>query len=123
MLGCNVQIVEGYAKYHFSRCEHRECRVFVKQESGIIPAHEAAPVSAKYRRRFNVGGLCDATVYYFPEKYCEHFIAVATNSSDSTPELDEEWLPYYDNVMGWGFMGEHKNGRLSFLMPFKEYLT
>lgn len=122
LLGCDAQLTGGYAKYRFPRCEHRECRVFVKQESGIIPAHEAAPVSAKYRRRFNVGGLKDATVYYFPEKYCENFITAATNSSDRTPVCDEDWTPIFDPVMGHGFVGEHKNGMLSFLMPFEKYL-
>ncbi|MBO4217419.1 MAG: hypothetical protein J5940_05715, partial [Clostridia bacterium] len=120
LLGCDALMVDGYAKYGFSRCEHRECRVFVRQKDGIIPAHEAAPVSEKYRRRFNVGGLKDATVYYFPEKYCERFIAVATNSADRTPILDGDWTPVYDKIMGWGFKGEHKNGKLSFLMPFEK---
>lgn len=122
LLGCDALIVDGRAKYRFSRCEHRECRVFVKQRNGIIPAHEAAPVSAKYRRRFSVGGLKDATVFYFPEKYCDRYIAVATNVADRTPILDEDWTPFYDRIMGWGFKGEHKNGRLFFLMPFEKYM-
>ena len=121
--GMEAKLTDGYAQYAFSRCEHRECRVFVKQESGVISAHEQAPVSAKYRRRFFVQGLKNATVYYFPEKYCDRFMAAATNGPDSTPRLDEDWEPFYDEIMGWGFKGEGKNGRLSFLMPFEKHLT
>ena len=122
LLGGETKICDGYAKYRFTRCEHRECRIFIKQEDGIISAHEEPPVSAKYRRRFYLKGLKNATVYYFPEKYCDRFIAVAKNSPDLTPELDEEWSPVFDEIMGYGFKGNNKNGYLSFLMPFKKYL-
>ena len=84
--------------------------------------HEEAPVSEKYRRRIAIKGLKDATVYYFPEKYCEHFIQVALNGPDCTPEFDTEWVSVYDEIMGWGFKGKNKNGKLSFLMPFKKFL-
>lgn len=122
LLGGEMEISDGYAKYRFSRCEHRECRVFVEQKEGIIYAHEAAPVSFKYRRRFYINGLKDATVYYFPEKYCDNYVAVTKSIADKTPELDDDWIPFCDSVMGWGFKGENKNGRLYFLMPFQSYL-
>ena len=122
LLGGEMEISDGYAKYRFSRCEHRECRVFIEQKEGIIYAHEAAPVSFKYRRRFYINGLKDATVYYFPEKYCDNYVAVTKSVADKTPELDDDWIPFYDTVMGWGFKGENKNGRLYFLMPFESYL-
>ena len=122
LLGCETQIENGYAKYRFSRCEHRECRVFVNQNDGVISAHEAAPVSEKYRRRFFISGLKDATVYYFPEKYCDKFIAATKNDADKTPELDEAWEPICDDIMGHGFVGRHKNGRIYFLMPLEKYL-
>lgn len=121
--GCETELVNGFAKYRFSRCEHRECRIFVQQESGIISAREEPPISKKYRRRILLEGLNNATMYYFPEKYCDHFVAVATNDPNATPELDEKWEPIFDDVMGWGFKGEGKNGRISFLMPFKNMLS
>ncbi|MBE6645596.1 MAG: hypothetical protein E7612_09535 [Ruminococcaceae bacterium] len=124
MLGGECEIVDGYAKYRFSRCEHRECRIFVEQKEGVISAYEQAPVSAKYRRRFRVDGLSDATVYYFPEKYCDKYMAASTEwEPDPTPVLDGGWTPIYDSVFGNGFKAEHKSGGISFLMPFEKYIN
>ena len=81
-----------------------------------------APGNAKYRRRFRIGGLCDATVYYFPEAYAADFCAVTSESLDRTPIYDTAWTPYEDPVFGKGFVGKHKNGSLAFCMPFKKYL-
>ena len=88
-----------------------------------MSAFEEAPVSEKYRRRFAVNGLENATVYYFPEKYAEKHLAVTTTQlGDITPVLDEDWVQIYDPVFGFGFKGEGKNGKLAFLMPFEKYL-
>ena len=122
LLGGEAEIKKDVACYRFARAEHRECRVFACQDGGVISAHEQAPVSGKYRRRILLEGLKDATVYYFPEKYCEHFCAVTTNGPDSTPRLDESWMPIFDGVLGHGFKGEHKSGAMAFLMPFEKYL-
>jgi hypothetical protein len=117
--GGETRVTNRTARYRFSRCEHRECRIFVEQKEGTISAHEEPPVNGKYRRRMAIRGLQDATVYYFPEKYCKHFFAA---TKDEPKDLDEGWIPFYDDIMGWGFKGEHKNGALSFLMPFPKYL-
>ena len=122
LLGGETELVNGAAKYRFARCEHRECRIFVQQQNGIISAHEEQPQNMKYRRRFYIKGLKDATIYYFPEKYCDRFMAATAERSLKTPILDEGWEPIYDEVMGYGFKGEHKDGKLSFLMPLKKYL-
>lgn len=123
LLGGECEIVNGAAKYRFTRSEHRECRVFVKQKSGVISAYEQAPVSAKYRRRFRVDGLSDATVYYFPEEYSKSFIAASREwEPDPTPILTEGFVPYYDEVFGQGFVAEHVTGGVSFLMPFKKFV-
>ena len=122
LMGGETQIKDGTTRYRFSRCEHRECRIFVQQKDGIISAHEEPPVSEKYRRRIAIRGLKDAIVYYFPEQYCNRFVAVTDKRPDATPQLDEDWTPIYDEVMGFGFKGEQKNGNLSFLMPFEKYL-
>ena len=122
LLGGETYLQDSVARYRFSRCEHRECRIFVQQKEGIISAHEEHPTNAKYRRRIKVLGLNDATVYYFPEKYCDRFIAVAKNNPNQTPDLDDGWEPVFDEIMGFGFKGEHKSGKLSFMMPFEKYL-
>lgn len=122
LLGGEALLCNGFARYRFNRCEHRECRIFIRQTDGIVSAHEQPPASAKYRRKFSVGGLKDATVYYFPERYCRHTVAVTPTFSSDNLEIDEDWTPYYDKVFGYGFKGEHKNGKLAFLMPFKKYV-
>lgn len=123
LLGGETEIENGFAKYRFNRCEHRECRVFVQQSSGIISAHEEPPVNGKYRRRFAVEGLNEATVYYFPEQYCNKAKNIAiTSHPDTTPILDGEWEELYDPIYGHGFKGVNKNGKLAFLMPYKKYL-
>lgn len=119
--GGEAIIENGYARYRFSRCEHRECRIFIKQNSGVVSCHEQSPVSAKYKRRFYLKGLCGATVYYFPERYCDKFMAATSVPPDETPILDSEWVPFYDEVFGYGFKGKNKNGYLAFLMPFEKY--
>ncbi|MGN0508734.1 MAG: hypothetical protein ACI4GX_05820 [Ruminococcus sp.] len=121
-LGGETQLCNGFAKYRFNKCEHRECRIFVQQNDGIISAHEKASESAKYRRRFSISGLKDATIYYFPEDYCKHNVSVTLLEPYFTPVLEEGWQPIYDDVFGYGFKGEHQNGTVFFLMPFEKYL-
>ena len=118
--GEETEIVDGFAKFSFSRCEHKECRIFVKQTDGVISASEETPVSFKYRRRIKVTGLKNATVYYFPEEYCKNYIAVTKTHPDYTPQLLDGWTPIYDDVFGAGFKGENVSGTISFLMPRKE---
>ena len=123
LLGGETEIENGFAKYRFNRCEHRECRIFVQQNSGVISAHEEPPVNGKYRRRFAVEGLNNATVYYFPERYCKKVKCIAiTSHPDITPILDVEWEEFYDPTYGHGFKGVNKNGKLAFLMPYQKYL-
>ena len=67
LTGTDTEIRDGHAVYRFGICEHKECRVFVKQKSGVITLKEAAPVSCNYHRKLKLGGLDNATVYIFPE--------------------------------------------------------
>lgn len=122
LIGGETELVNGFAKYRFGRCEHRECRIFVEQKSGVVSAFEEPPVSEKYRRRIAINGLNDATVYYFPEKYCNKSMAATKTIFDLTPEIDDGWEQIYDSFLGYGFKGMHKNGKIAFLMPFKKYV-
>ena len=121
LIGGEMEIEQGKGRYHFSRFEHRECRLFVEQKSGVLSCFEEAPVSAKYRRRFAVEGLEDATVFYFPESYCCHHGVITKSYPDDTPVLEEGWEEIYDETFGYGLKGTHQNGRLAFLMPFEKY--
>lgn len=69
--GFSTRIIDGFASYHFNKCVHSECRVFVKQKSGVVRAKEEPPVNMKYRRRIQVSGLENADVRLFAEDYCK----------------------------------------------------
>lgn len=124
LLGGETEIKDSAAIYRFSRCEHRECRIFARQKSGIISAHESTPTYFKYRRRMKVSGLEDATVYYFPETYCQGDAAVTHPyiHADSSPEYDDSFKPFYSEEFGWGYKAEHISGDRFFLMPFEKYI-
>ncbi len=123
--GGETEIENDTATYRFSRCEHRECRFFVKQKRGVIFAHEATPTNFKYRRRIKLSGLEDATVYFFPETYCEKeaFVSMGNLHADATPEYDESFKPVYCPEYGYGYKAEHISGDRYFLMPFEKYLS
>ena len=72
--GTDTEIRDGHAVYRFGMCEHKECRVFVKQESGVVSLKEVAPVSINYHRKLTLSGLDNATVYIFPE--CNGNVAI-----------------------------------------------
>lgn len=124
LMGGETEIKEGKAVYRFGRCEHRECRVFVKQKSGIISAHEATSYSIKYRRRIKVCGFEDAEVYFFPETYCQKDIRVlhAVRDAEWHPEFDESFKPFYSEEFGWGFKAEHVTGDRFFMMPQRKFV-
>jgi hypothetical protein len=124
LMGGETEIKEGKAVYRFGRCEHRECRVFVKQKSGIISAHETTSYSIKYRRRIKVCGFEDAEVYFFPETYCEKDIRVlhALPNAEWHPEFDESFKPFYSEEFGWGFKAEQVTGDRFFMMPQRKFV-
>ena len=70
----------GCAVYHFGKCEHRECRAFVEQASGVVKCRELPPVSWEYRRRVEVSGLQNATVRFLAEEYCKDRVTAVLNS-------------------------------------------
>ncbi len=121
LLGGEAVIENNTAKYHFSKFEHRECRFFVKQESGIVSAHETACVNMKYRRRITLEGLDNATVYYFPESYCVDTAAAGPSILyDNTPEISEKFKPVKDAQNGCYYKAEGITGNWSFYMPRKK---
>lgn len=79
LLGYETELKEGFSTYRFPRAEHRECRVFVEQESGVISCREHPPVSYQMRRRIHLTGLKKATVRFFPEAYTDE-VQVLLNS-------------------------------------------
>ena len=125
LMGGETLITDGYASYHFARSEHRECRIFVKQKSGVISATERPPVSAYHRRTFRICGLEDAEVIYYPERYCAEnaFVGLSTGrgTTDNTPEYSDAFKLVHDPKYGVYYQAEHVTGELCFYMPRKEF--
>lgn len=118
LCGCEAEMRDGESLYHFSRAEHRECRVFVRQNNGIISCREAPPVNARFRRAIKITGLSDATVRLFPERGCECAVSVA-NNTDETPVFDSRFTLCNDEIFGTYLLGEHVSGNIYFLMGRK----
>lgn len=117
----DAELSGGRAGYRFPKCVHSECRFFVRQESGLVSVREEPPVSGYYRRRIRISGLENATVYFFPEKYCEtncDFADAAKCTIDSTPVYSEAWKPEFDAAFGHYYKAENVSGSFFALMPF-----
>ena len=119
----DVELIDGKAKYAFSKCAHNECRFFVKQESGLVSVREVAPVSGYYRRRIQISGLENATVYFFPETYCNQncdFADASKCTPDTTPVYSDLWKQGYDEKHGYYYKAENISGKYYALMPFEK---
>lgn len=116
LTGTDTEIRDGHAVYRFCISEHKECRVFVKQESGVITLKEAAPVSCNYHRKLKLGGLNNATVYIFPE--CNGNVALGDEKclwdriSGKIPLKKVE-----DDKNGVYFTAENLSGTYTILFP------
>ena len=119
LMGTETEICNGHSTYAFARSEHRECRFFVQQESGIVCVREATPACFKYRRRIKVTGLNDATVCFFSEAYGKDCVAVGEiqPNYDLVPPLDERFRVVEDAEYGTYIKGEHITGDFFFYMP------
>jgi hypothetical protein len=114
--GMETEVSGKCATYRFSRAEHRECRVFVEQKSGVISCKESPPGNMRYRRRIQITGLEDATVRLFPEHTCEAAVAI---NSFGTPNYDERFRYVEDEVYGKYLLGEHVTGNIWFWLGHK----
>lgn len=118
LTGTDCEIKDGHSLYHFDRSEHKECRVFIRQENGIISLNEIAPVSVVYHRMLRINGLKDATVCIFPEKRGGESLKVSTVLlGDLTPVYDERFERIEDPVYGIYYRAEHISGDRAILLP------
>ncbi|MBR6765873.1 MAG: hypothetical protein IKM06_05235, partial [Clostridia bacterium] len=121
--GCDTRLVDGYAVYTFGRTEHRECRVFVKQKSGIVRSRERAPVNRKYRRKIQITGLEDAEVFLFAESYCDLCAVVGGDSFsyDNAMDTPQDFWEYVDDPENGRYLhAKNVSGTIYFAMPFKD---
>lgn len=122
LLGAETELVNGASTYRFGRCEHRECRVFVEQNTGELTVKEIQPVSARFRRKMLVTGLENATVHLFPESYCTEGVYYVTGDlvPDVTPTPLNEMEYVRDPKNGDHFRAEGLTGDFYFLIPYKK---
>jgi len=118
LCGCEAKLKNGASTYRFARAEHRECRVFVEQKSGVISCREHYPSNVRFRRINRISGLEDATVYLFPEKGCEAAVTASKKPSYGI-EFDRRFKEGYDPKQGRYLKGEHISGTVFFLTGHK----
>lgn len=119
LLGYEVEIRDGAAIYHFPKAEHKECRVYVEQKSGVVGVKEMSPVNLYYRRRIEVSGLENATVRFFGEKYCEDKVVAAKNAVADLYADEGGWEGEIVQSKEYGTYFEVRNvtGKMLFSMP------
>ncbi|NUQ01093.1 MAG: hypothetical protein HUU35_14690, partial [Armatimonadetes bacterium] len=92
LLGCETRLDHGHATYTMPRAWHRECRVFVEQErSALLACREVTHEEIGLKRRFQVTGLHEATVRFYPETGFEESTRFLRNPV--WPFLVGEFLP------------------------------
>lgn len=119
--GFDAWLENACAVYTFDRCEHRECRVFVRQKEGKVSARECPPVNGYVRRKIMISGLDDAEVFLLPEAYCaEEGAFVATlKALDDTPIPQEGWSYVTHPIHGKYLHKSHVSGTVFLCMPVK----
>jgi len=65
--GFEARLENGSATYSMPTAWHKECRVFVEQQEGIISCKQAYSGDQHITRRMQVTGLKNATVRIYPE--------------------------------------------------------
>lgn len=114
LCGMEAELSEGYSVYRFIRGEHRECRVFIEQQDGVVSCREAPPKYTRYRRAIRISGLKNATVRLFGEAGCE--CAVSTVKTSFSPVYDERFTRVRDERYGSFLEGENVSGEIYFLI-------
>ena len=115
-----AQMSEGAAIYRFPRWMHGECRVFVRQKSGVVSVRESAPVNTFFRRVVMIRGLENADVCLFPETHKAELCRIADDVR-KTPDGLPRFLDSFrmeKNEYGICWKAENVSGGLRLMMPF-----
>ena len=129
LMNCETELSNGYSIYRFARSEHKECRIFIEQNNGHISAAEHVSVNDYIRRQIKLCGLSNATICFFPEKYCiGHTMVSSGNIQDwETPvyisgdEWDKNWS-WENDEKGTYLKGTNISGDIIFYMPRAKYI-
>jgi hypothetical protein len=122
LTGTDAQVLDGHSVYRFSKCDHKECRVFVEQAGGVVTLKALHPNSSLFRRKLLIAGLSDATVWVLPENSSglQARFATTTAKPSDTPIYDESWQRVEHPVYGVCYRAEHVSGSRLILFPFPE---
>ncbi len=117
LMGYETELADGMSTYSFPRAVHAECRVLVRQNSGILSCREIAPVDHIMRRRIELSGLESATVRFYAESEYTEGIDIRLNSE--FPHVISEKLEarYVREAEGGYYEVEDVSGTLLFSMP------
>lgn len=67
LLGLETILEEGHSTYTMPTAWHRECRAFVKQESGMLSFKELHSGQKGIKKRYRVSGLKNGTLRFYPQ--------------------------------------------------------
>ncbi len=118
----DTELRNGKSVYRFAKSEHRECRVFVKQDSGIVEFKELSPVSPVYHRKLLLTGLKNATVCILPENGKKQAVLASHigHFCDATPIPDDSFKRVEDEKYGVYYKAENVSGDRWFFFPYKK---
>jgi len=124
LLGYETELQEGCSSYRLPRAEHKECRIFIEQESGVVSAFEDIHSSFKYRRRIAVEGLQNATVRFFGESYCADQVVGMLNARGNGCRESKpfDWSIVHSEKYGTYFEARNVTGEMRFMMPYAQYM-
>ncbi len=108
LCGGETEIKDGRSSYRFIRGEHRECRVFLRMDNGVVSLREWHPGNVRYRRRLKLEGLTDATVRVYTEPTRECAIVRGNDSEWFDAEFIDTKID--SDVYGTYIEAEHLNG-------------
>lgn len=115
LLTGECEVSENGAEYHFARSEERECRIFIKQKSGLISAKESPSGNDMMKRIFILEGLDDAEICYFPEKSNEDKAYVGPYVTHAeTPTYFDSLERVDGGALGVYYKMKHVSGKISF---------
>jgi hypothetical protein len=107
-LGIRVDIANNKSRFIPDIATLNECRVFVQQVGeSTVYVRELPSIMAGIRRRWQVNGLNNSTVRFFPESNCENSVEFLANPV--FPYLIGEFLPFRAVASPDGFYFEVKD--------------
>jgi hypothetical protein len=110
--GLETELVDGQACYRMPPAWHRLCRVFVEQAEGEVTCQEMTHEADGVTCRFQINGLNDATVCFYPDSSVSKDVVMQLNSR--FPHVKEPPMAYqtHDDVNGHYLTVEHVTGLL-----------